>query len=244
MAGHSKWSQIKRKKGANDKRRSGVISKHIRALTAAVRSGGSGDPAGNLSLKNAVAAAKSDNVGVENIENAIKRALSNADSGADYKAVVYEGYGPGGTAILIETLTDNVHRTVGDIRSVFTKPGGSMGNSGSVAWQFESKGILQLTETSEAAQEAAIELGAEDLQGGDDGLEISTAPTDLYAVSDGLTLRGFTVQSASLTMLPSSTVVVSGPDADKLMTLIEYLEDLDDVQNVYSNAELPEEELA
>jgi len=244
MAGHSKWSQIKRKKGANDKRRSGVISKHIRALTAAVRSGGSDDPAGNLSLKNAVAAAKSDNVGIENIENAIKRALSNADSGADYKAVVYEGYGPGGTAILIETLTDNVHRTVGDIRSVFTKRGGSMSNSGSVAWQFESKGVLQLTETSEAAQEAAIELGAEDLQGGDDGLEISTAPTDLYAVSDGLTLRGFTVQSASLTMLPSSTVVVSGPDADKLMTLIEYLEDLDDVQNVYSNAELPEEELA
>ena len=237
MAGHSKWSQIKRKKGANDKRRSGVISKHIRALTAAVRSGGSGDPAGNLSLKNAVAAAKSDNVGVENIENAIKRALSNADSGADYKAVVYEGYGPGGTAILIETLTDNVHRTVGDIRSVFTKRGGSMGNSGSVAWQFESKGVLQLTETSEAAQEAAIELGAEDLQGGEDGLEISTAPTDLYAVSDGLTSRGFTVQSASLTMLPSSTVAVSGPDADKL---IEYLEDLDDVQNVYSNAELLE----
>ena len=244
MAGHSKWSQIKRKKGANDKRRSGVISKHIRALTAAVRSGGSGDPAGNLALKNAVAAAKTDNVGTDNIDNAIKRAVSDVGGGADYKTVVYEGYGPGGTAILIETLTDNPTRTVAEVRSVFTKRGGSMGNSGSVAWQFESKGVLQVTETSEAAQEAAIELGAEDLQEGEDGLEISTAPTDLYAVSEGLTSRGFAVVNASLTMLPSNTVAVSGPDADKLMALIEYLEDLDDVQNVYSNAELPEEELA
>ncbi len=240
MAGHSKWAQIKRKKGANDKRRSGIISKHIRALTAAVRSGGSGDPAANLSLKNAIAAAKSDNVGGENIDNAIKRAVSNADNGADYKTVVYEGYGPGGTAILIETLTDNVNRTVGDIRSVFTKRGGSMGNSGSVAWQFENKGVIQIAETSEEAQEAAIELGAEDLQEGEEGLEISTAPTDLYLVSEGLTSRGYTVQNASLTMLPSNTVAVAGADADKLMTLIEYL----DVQNVYSNAELPEETLA
>lgn len=241
MAGHSKWAQIKRKKGANDKRRSGVISKHIRALTAAVRSGGGGDPAGNLALKNAIAAAKSDTVGAENIENAIKRAVSNADGGADYKTVVYEGYGPGGTAILVESLTDNPTRTVAEVRSVFSKRGGSMGNSGSVAWQFESKGVILLTETGEDAQEAAIELGAEDLQETGDGLEISTVPTDLYAVSDGLTQRGFAVVNASLTMLPSSTVAVSGPDADKLMTLIEYLEDLDDVQNVYSNAELPEE---
>ncbi|WP_425145492.1 YebC/PmpR family DNA-binding transcriptional regulator [Deinococcus sp.] len=244
MAGHSKWAQIKRKKGANDKRRSGVISKHIRALTAAVRSGGGGDPAGNLALKNAIAAAKTDNVGVENIENAIKRAVSSGDSGADYKEVTYEGYGPGGTAILIQTLTDNVNRTVGDIRSVFNKRGGSLGNSGSVAWQFESKGVILLSEASEAAQEAAIELGAEDFQETEDGLEISTAPTELYAISEGLSARRFTVQSASLEMLPSNTVAVSGPDADKLMTLIEVLEDLDDVQNVYSNAELPEETVA
>jgi YebC/PmpR family DNA-binding regulatory protein len=244
MAGHSKWKQIKRKKGANDKRRSSVISKHIRALTAAVRSGGSGDPAGNLSLKNAIAAAKTDNVGTENIENAIKRAVSSADGGTEYKTVFYEGYGPGGTAILIEALTDNVTRTVAEVRSVFSKRGGSMGNSGSVAWQFESKGIVQVAETSEAVQEAAIELGAEDFDEGEEGLEISTAPGELYAVSEGLSSQGFTVQNASLTMLPSNTVAVSGEDADKLMTVIEYLEDLDDVQNVYSNAELPEEELA
>ncbi|MFC4455842.1 YebC/PmpR family DNA-binding transcriptional regulator [Deinococcus sonorensis] len=245
MAGHSKWAQIKRKKGANDKKRSAVISKHIRAITAAVRSGGGiGDPAGNLSLKNAIAAAKTDTVPADNIDNAIKRAVGEGEGGTSYKEAVYEGYGPGGTAILIETLTDNVTRTVAEVRSVFNKRGGSMGTSGSVAWQFESKGVIVLAEGSEAAQEAAIELGAEDLQETEDGLEISTAPSDLYAVSEGLTSRGYTVQSAQLAMLPSNTVAVSGPDADKLMTLLEALEDLDDVQNVYSNADLPEETLA
>ncbi|GAA4022118.1 YebC/PmpR family DNA-binding transcriptional regulator [Deinococcus rubellus] len=241
MAGHSKWSQIKRKKGANDKKRSATISKHLRAITAAVRSGGSGDPAGNLSLKNVIAAAKTDNVPVDNIDNAIKRAVSSESGATDYKEAVYEGYGPGGTAIYIETLTDNLNRTVAEVRSVFTKKGGSMGNSGSVAWQFENKGVVYLPENSEAAQEAAIELGAEDMQEGEDGLEISTAPSDLYAVSEGLAGRGFKVESAQLSRVPSSTVAVSGDDVRKLMTLIEALEDLDDVQNVYSNAELPED---
>lgn len=238
MAGHSKWAQIKRKKGANDKRRSAVISKHVRAITAAVRSGGSGDPAGNLSLKNAIAAAKTDTVSAENIDSAIKRALGEGEGAAQYKEVTYEGYGPGGTAILIETLTDNVNRTVSDIRAVFSKRGGSLGNNGSVAWQFENKGVILLVETNEAAQEAAIELGAEDLNESEDGLEISTAPGDLYAVSEGLTQRGFTVVSAQLSMLPANTVEVAGPDADKLMVVLEALEDLDDVQNVYSNADL------
>ena len=238
MAGHSKWAHIKPKKGPNDKKRSAIISKHIRAITAAVRSGGSGDPAANLSLKNAIAAAKTDTVPADNIDNAIKRALGEGESAAQYKEATYEGYGPGGTAILIETLTDNVNRTVGEIRAVFNKRGGSLGNSGSVAWQFEKKGVLLVKETSEAAQEAAIELGAEDLQESEDGLEISTAPADLYAVSEGLTQRGFTVESAQLSMLPSNTVEVSGGDADKVMTLLEALEELDDVQNVYSNANL------
>lgn len=238
MAGHSKWAQIKRKKGANDKKRSAVISKHLRAITAAVRSGGSGDPAGNLSLKNAIAAAKTDTVPSDNIENAIKRAVGGSEGSAEYKEQSYEGYGPGGTAIYIEALTDNVNRTVADIRAVFNKRGGSLGTSGSVAWQFEKKGLVLLRETTEAAQEAAIELGAEDFSESEDGLEITTDPADLYAVSEGLGDKGLTVESASLTMLPSNTVEVSGPDADKLMTLLEALEDLDDVQNVYSNADL------
>ncbi|PYE54458.1 YebC/PmpR family DNA-binding transcriptional regulator [Deinococcus yavapaiensis] len=238
MAGHSKWAQIKRKKGANDKKRSAIISKHIRAITAAVRSGGSGDPAANLSLKNAIAAAKTDTVPADNIDNAIKRAVGGAEGSAEYKEVTYEGYGPGGTAILIETLTDNVNRTVGEIRAVFNKRGGSLGNSGSVAWQFDKKGVILVQETSEDAQEAAIELGAEDFQESEDGLEISTAPADLYAVSEGLAKRGFTVESAQISMIASNTVDVSGSDADKVMALLEAIEDLDDVQNVYSNADL------
>jgi len=242
MAGHSKWSQIKRKKGANDSKRSAMYSKHIRAIQAAVRSGGTGDPAGNLSLKNAIAAAKAATVPVDNIENAIKRAVGAGEGAADYKEQTYEGYGPGGTAIFIETLTDNVNRTVADIRAVFNKRGGSLGTSGSVAWQFEKKGVLLLTDTSEQAQETAIEHGAEDIQESDEGLEISTGPADLYAVQDALTAAGFTIESAQITMIPSNTVAVNSDDAKKLMTLIDALEDLDDVQNVYSNADLPDEE--
>ncbi|WP_019586472.1 YebC/PmpR family DNA-binding transcriptional regulator [Deinococcus apachensis] len=241
MAGHSKWAQIKRKKGANDKKRSAMYSKHIRAIQAAVRSGGSGDPAGNLSLKNAIAAAKADTVPADNIENAIKRAAGAAEGAAEYKEVTYEGYGPGGTAIFIETLTDNVNRTVADIRAVFNKRGGSLGTNGSVAWQFEKKGVILLPDTSEAAQEAAIENGAEDIQESEDGLEISTAPNDLYTVQDGLAAAGFKPESGQITMIPTNTVAVSGDDVRKLMTLIDSLEDLDDVQNVYSNAELPED---
>ncbi|GGR94456.1 YebC/PmpR family DNA-binding transcriptional regulator [Deinococcus sedimenti] len=242
MAGHSKWSQIKRKKGANDSKRSAMYSKHIRAIQAAVRSGGTGDPAGNLSLKNAIAAAKAATVPVDNIENAIKRAVGAGEGAADYKEQTYEGYGPGGTAIFIETLTDNVNRTVADIRAVFNKRGGSLGTSGSVAWQFEKKGVILLTDTSEQAQETAIEHGAEDIQESDEGLEISTGPADLYAVQDALTAAGFTIESVQITMIPSNTVAVNSDDAKKLMTLIDALEDLDDVQNVYSNADLPDEE--
>ncbi|MBB5234538.1 YebC/PmpR family DNA-binding transcriptional regulator [Deinococcus budaensis] len=241
MAGHSKWSQIKRKKGANDKKRSAMYSKHIRAIQAAVRSGGSGDPAGNLGLKNAIAAAKADTVPVDNIENAIKRAVGAAEGAAEFKEVTYEGYGPGGTALFIETLTDNVNRTVADIRAVFNKRGGALGTGGSVAWQFEKKGVILLPDASEAAQEAAIEHGAEDFQESEDGLEISTAPNDLYAVQDGLAAAGFKAESGQITMIPTNTVAVSGDDVRRLLTLIDALEDLDDVQNVYSNAELPED---
>ncbi len=238
MAGHSKWSQIKRKKGANDVRRSGIISKHIRAITNAVRSGGSGDPAGNLSLKNAIAAAKTDTVPADNIENAIKRAVGEGSSATVFDEVVYEGYGPGGTALLIETLTDNRNRTVGEIRNVMNKRGGNMGNSGSVAWQFDQKGIITVSSSDDSVQDAAIELGAEDIQETEDGLEIYTAPHELFLVSEGLSSQKFPVASASLTMIASNTVDLSDDDARKLLALLEYLEDLDDVQRVTSNANL------
>ncbi len=242
MAGHSKWSQIKRKKGANDKKRSAMYSKHIRAIGAAVRSGGSGDPSGNLSLKNAIAAAKTDTVPVDNIENAIKRALGAEAGAAEFKEVTYEGYGPGGTAIFIEALTDNVNRTVADIRAVFNKRGGSLGTSGSVAWQFEKKGVLLLRDTAEQVQELAIENGAEDIQESEEGLEISTGPADMYAVQEALSSAGYEIESAALTMVPNVLVAVEGDDARKLLVVIDALEELDDVQNVYSNADLPEDE--
>lgn len=172
MAGHSKWAQIKRKKAANDKQRGKTISKHIRAVQAAVRSGGSGDPSANLALKNALAAAKSDDVPQDNIDRAIERALGGGEGG-NFDEVVYEGYGPAGVALLVEALTDNRNRTVAEVRHAFNKHGGSM--SGSTAWQFESKGIITLADTSERAQELAIELGAEDLEVGEQ-LTITTAP--------------------------------------------------------------------
>ena len=242
MAGHSKWSQIKRKKGANDKRRSAIYSKHIRAIQAAVRSGGSGDPSGNLSLKNAIAAAKADTVPVDNIDNAVKRAVGAGEGAAEYKEVTYEGYGPAGTALFIETLTDNVNRTVADIRAVFNKRGGSLGTSGSVAWQFEKKGVLLLRDTAETVQEIAIENGAEDIQESKEGLEISTGPADLYAVQEALSGAGYEIESAALTMVPTNMVTVEGGDARKLLNVIDALEELDDVQNVYSNADMPEDE--
>lgn len=241
MAGHNKWSQIKRKKGANDKKRSAMYSKHIRAIQAAVRSGGSGDPAANLSLKNAIAAAKSDTVPNDNIDNAIKRAVGDGDNAADYKEQSYEGYGPAGTAIFIETLTDNVNRTVADIRSVFNKRGGNMGTSGSVAWQFERKGIILLRDSSESVQELAIEHGAEDITESSEGLEISTAPSELYLIQEALQAAGHDIESAQISMIPSNTVAVSTEDAQKLLVLIDALEELDDVQNVYTNADFPED---
>lgn len=240
MAGHSKWSQIKRKKGANDKKRSATISKHIRAIIAAVRSGGSGDPAGNLALKNAVAAAKSDTVPVDNINDAIKRALGEGENAAIFEEVVYEGYGPGGTAILIETLTDNRTRTVADVRAIMNRRGGNLGTSGSVAWQFDKKGMILVTETNDEVQEAIIELGADDFEVTEEGTEIYTVPNELFAVSEGLTALKFNVVSASLAMLPQNTVDLSDEDSNKLMVLLDYLEDLDDVQRVTSNANLAE----
>jgi YebC/PmpR family DNA-binding regulatory protein len=234
MAGHSKWAQIKRKKAANDKQRGKTISKHIRAVQAAVRSGGSGDPSANLALKNALAAAKSDDVPQDNIDRAIERALGGGEGG-NFDEVIYEGYGPAGVALLVEALTDNRNRTVAEVRHAFSKHGGAM--SGSTAWQFESKGIITLADTSERAQELAIELGAEDLEVGEQ-LTITTAPADLYTVLEGLQAAGLEADVAQLTKVPQTTTSVAGEEATKLARLIEALEDLDDVQSVYSTAEL------
>ena len=235
MAGHNKWSQIKRKKAANDAQRGKTISKHIRAIQSAIREGGSDDSSTNLSLKNALAAAKSDSVPNETIERAIERATGGGE-GSSYDAVTYEGYGPAGVAFIVEALTDNRNRTVSEVRHVFTKHGGNM--SGGTAWQFESKGIIVLETATEKAQELAIELGAEDLEIDEESLTIYTDPSELYTVTEGLQTQGFEAEMSQLTKMAQTTTILSAEDAAKVLRFTEALEDLDDVQNVYSTADL------
>ena len=234
MAGHNKWSQIKRKKAANDKQRGKIISKHIRAIQSAVRDGGD-DASTNLALKNALSAAKSDNVPSDNIDRAIERGLGASD-GNDFEAALYEGYGPEGVAVMVEALTDNRNRTASEVRHVFSKHGGNM--SGSTAWQFDAKGIIVLNQTGERAQELAIELGADDLELDDEALTIYTDPTELYTVLEALEAEGFESEMSQLTKVPQTETPLSAGDAEKVAHFIESLEELDDVQNVYSTANL------
>jgi YebC/PmpR family DNA-binding regulatory protein len=235
LAGHSKWSQIKRKKAANDKQRGKIISKHLRAIQSAVREGG-GDPSVNVALKNALGAAKADDVPADNIDRAIERALGGTDGGA-YDAVAYEGYGPSGVAFLIEALTDNRNRTVAEVRHVFSKHGATM--SGSTAWQFDAVGVLVYEHADDGAQEAAIDHGAIDLEVDEDGaLTVYTEPTELYRVADALREAAGEPAVAQLTKIPQTRAALDAGDAAKVERLIDALEDLDDVQNVYTTADL------
>lgn len=235
LAGHSKWSQIKRKKAVNDGQRGKVISKHIRAIQSAVRSGGGGDASANLPLKNALAAAKSDNVPVDNIDRAIERALGGAEGGA-FEEVLYEGYGPGGVAMLVEALTDNKNRTVAEVRHAFTKHGGNL--SGSTAWQFDTKGLIVVEEPPAGLEELAIDLGADDIEVDEGVVSIYTEPASLFAVVDSLQGEGVDAAVTQLTRVPQTMTALSDNDARKVINLMESLEDLDDVQNVYSTADL------
>lgn len=235
LAGHSKWSQIKRKKAVLDRQRGKVISKHIRAIQSAVRAGGSGDPSVNLPLKNALAAAKTDNVPIDNIDRAIERALGGGE-GSNFEEVLYEGYGPGGVAMLVEALTDNRNRTVGEVRHVFSKHGGNL--SGSTAWQFDTKGLVVVEGENDGLEDLAIDLGAEDIEVEDGAVSIYTAPTELFEFVEGLQAKGFETAVAQLTRVPQTQTPVPDDDARKVMNLMEALEDLDDVQNVYSTADL------
>ncbi len=235
MAGHNKWSQIKRKKAANDNARGKTISKHIRAIQAAVRTGGSGDPSTNLALKNALSAAKTDDVAGDTIDRAIERALGGAEGG-NFEEAVYEGYGPAGVAVMVEALTDNRNRTAAEIRHVFSKHGGNM--SGSTAWQFDSRGVIFLPDPPGDGEDLAIELGAEDLESDDEGLTIYTLPTELYAVMEGLQARGLEPSVSQLTKLPQTPVELDDSDSSKVIRMLDAFEDLDDVQNVYSTASL------
>ena len=236
MAGHNKWSQIKRKKAVNDNQRGKIISKHIRAIQNAVREGGGPDPAANLGLKNALAAAKSDNVPVDNIDRAIERGAGSGEAATAFDTVVYGGYGPAGVAVLVEALTDNRNRTAGEVRHVFTKRGGNL--SGSVAWQFETKGLIVVERDDDAVAEAAIEAGADDLEIDDGVTTVYTAPADLYGVVEALQRAGIEAQISQLTKVPQTTTALAAAEAAKVVGFLEALEELDDVQNVYSTADL------
>jgi YebC/PmpR family DNA-binding regulatory protein len=234
LAGHSKWSQIKRKKAVNDQQRGKIITKHLRAIQSAIREGGSAEVSANIMLKNALAGAKTDNVPQDNINRAIERAVGGGEGNA-YESVTYEGYAPAGVAVIVEALTDNRNRTAGEVRFVFNKYGGNM--SGGTAWQFETKGIIVIPD-SEAAQELAIELGADDMSADDGSLTIYTSATTIYTMSDKLQAKGFTPDMSQITKIAQNETTLSADDAAKVMRMIEALEDLDDVQHVYSTANL------
>lgn len=245
MAGHSKWAQIKRKKAVNDARRGQQFTKLIREITVAARAGG-GDPGMNPRLRLAIDTAKAANMPAENIERAIKKGTGELE-GVEYQEIAYEGYGHGGAALYIEALTDNPNRTVADLRFTMNKYGGSLGTSGSVAWQFDRKGQIYVDakrHDEESTLMAALEAGAEDMQQSDDQFVITTSMTSFAQVQEGLRQAGIEIESAELAMVPKNMVDVKGEDAQKLVRLMEMIEELDDVQKVWTNAELDEAALA
>jgi len=239
MAGHSKWKQIKHYKAATDKKRGAKFTKLIREITVAAKFGG-GDPAGNPRLRTAIDTAKSASMPKENIERAVKKGTGELE-GVDYVEVMYEGYGPGGVALMIQALTDNPTRTVADVRYKLSRGGGNLGATNSVSWMFDRKGQIYLDATAydeDATLEAALEAGAEDVAREDDQFVVTTDPTMMHAVRDGLEARKITAAEAEITWIPKNSVRVEGDDAESLVKLLEALEDLDDVQKVDANFDM------
>ncbi len=245
MAGHSKWANIKHKKAANDKKRAKIWTKLIREITVAAREGKSSDPAANPRLRLAWDKAFAANMPKDTIERAAKRGAGELE-GAAYEEVRYEGYGPGGIAVMVDCLTDNRNRTVAEVRHAFTKMGGNLGTDGSVAYLFSKVGIIGFAPGSDedAIMEAALEAGAEDVVTNDDGsIEVLTTPEDFQAVKEALQAAGLEPEFAEVTMKAATTVTLTDDDAEKMLRLQDMLEDLDDVQEVYTNAEIPDEVL-
>jgi len=245
MSGHSKWSTIKRKKGAADAKRGKIFTKLIREIATAARMGG-GDPDANPRLRLAMDKARAANMPKDNVQRAILKGIGGGDEG-HFEEVVYEGYGPGGTAILVEVLTDNRKRTVGEIRHAFTKNGGNLGSSGCVAYLFEKKGVISLErqETDlDALLEAALEAGALDVVESEDTIEVTTAPGEFESVKAALQGAKFKPTAAAIRMEPSTTVKLEGKDAESMLRLADALDDLDDTQAVYANFDISDEEMA
>jgi YebC/PmpR family DNA-binding regulatory protein len=247
MSGHSKWATIRRKKEATDSRRSNMYAKLLRAVEVAAREGG-GNVEANMTLASAVEKAKAFSVPNDNIERAIKRGTGDLSDGARYEEFVYEGYAPGGVALLVEVLTDNRNRTAQEIRHAFTRNHGNLGETGSVAWQFTRKGVIVVDKAvapdEDRLVEVALDGGAEDLHDSESSWEIVSEPQAFEHVRGALETAGVPVSSAEISMVPQMSVPVSGAEATQVLRLVEALEDLDDVQNVYANFDIPEEVMA
>ena len=242
MSGHSKWSSIKHKKAATDAKRGQAFTKVIKEITVAARSGG-GDPASNARLRTAIASAKAVNMPQDNVTRAIKKGTGELP-GVSYEEFMYEGYGPGGAAIMIEIMTDNKNRTVADIRHIFSKHNGNLGEAGCVAWMFNKKGLIVIDSDKvdeDKLMEIALNAGAEDMQRNEDVFEITTLPEDLESVREAVEKEGIEISLAEVSRIPQSTIKLEGKHAEQMLKLMEKLEDHDDVQNVFANFDIPDE---
>lgn len=242
MSGHSKWANIKHKKGKEDARRGKVFTKLIKEITVAARMGG-GDPGANPRLRSAILAAKAENMPKDNLERAIKKGTGEME-GVNYEEMTYEGYGPGGAAIIVESLTDNKNRAIADIRHIFTKCGGNIGSTGCVAWMFDKKGLIVVAKkgaNEDLLMETAIDAGAEDVKDEGDEFEVLTAPEDFEAVKEALDKAKIVCSSAEVTMIPQNYTRLEGTDAEKMIKMMDSLDDCDDVQNVHTNADIPDD---
>ncbi len=242
MSGHSKWSTIKHKKAASDAKRGKIFTKLIKEITVAARMGG-GDLNANPRLRGAVQAAKNENMPKDNIDRAIKKGTGDLE-GVSYDESIYEGYGPGGAAVLVDSLTDNKNRAVSDIRHIFAKNGGNLGENGCVAWMFDKKGyiVVERAATDEdTLMEVALEAGAEDVREDDSNFEVITAPEDFEDVMAAIKKGGIATIEGEVTMLPQSTTNLAGKEAEQMIRLMDMLEDCDDVQKVYTNADIPDD---
>ncbi len=244
MSGHNKWSTIKHKKGAADAKRGRIFSRLIKEITVAARMGG-GDINGNPRLRTAVLAAKAENMPKDNIDRAIKKGTGEIE-GVSYDEFIYEGYGPGGAAVLVNVLTDNKNRAAADVRHIFSKCGGNLGEAGCVNWMFSQKGSLTVPKdkaSEDQVMEAALDAGAEYVKETDDGFDVLTAPEDFESVKEALEKAGIPFSDAEIAMIPQTTVELAGKEAEQMVRLLETLEDCDDVQNVSTNADIPDSAL-
>jgi YebC/PmpR family DNA-binding regulatory protein len=242
MSGHSKWANIKHRKGAADARRGKIFTRLIKEITMAARLGG-GDMSCNPRLRAAILEAKAENMPKDNIERGIKKGTGELE-GVNYEEIVYEGYGPGGAAVMVESMTDNKNRAVADIRHIFNKCGGNLGENGCVSYMFDKKGLIEVDKSivnEDTLMETALEAGAEDIREEDSTFEVITEPQTLEAVKEALDTAGIKYNVAEVTMIPQTTLNLSGKEAEQMFRLMEMLEDCEDVQKLHTNAEIPDE---